>query len=453
MTQAAEPSAFHQMQRFMRKHNWLTLLLSKMAVLTIARVLGASLVFLLSLFITRQMGADAMARFSLFLAMVGLLSVIFPLGFPAIGTMMTAEYRSANQTGSLFLFAQYSQRLILLCALVLSPLLLLGAWLVPDTGGYHYPLLLCFAVPTAIAMGITYMSGSILVGLERPYWGQLPDILIRPTLMLTSTLVVWFIWPQTSLYILFALALGIYSFTAFIQIRARQAAFQQNGITEGDTDKNIQKDWWSITPNWMLITLLWDTFIEVHMLLAAWLVSPFEVAMLHVAFRIRQLAGFGMRALYSLLLPKVFAANQAGDKQEAQILVRLATRITFIYALAAWVGLAIVGPYIFALFGKDFVQGQTVLLIVMGTMVVRAIFGPTPAILGMERHQAFVSKTLIASLILSILLILAGFEWAPFGLSGPTLIALGYLGATTFTAVFMWAAARKKSGINCAIWS
>lgn len=435
------------------KGGWVRVLLSKMALLTLARVSGASFVFLLTLFVTRQFGPDTMAHFSLFLAMVSLLAVIFPIGFQAIGTMVTAEHYAAGEKAAIFDFSRYGYRVIALCAFLLAPVLFALAFLVPDQGGYNYPATLLFAIPTAVAMSLTFVSGSVLVGLERPYWGQLPDMLLRPTLMLSSFLILWFFWPNAGIFQLFGLALGIYGLIALIQAAALKVWFRRLEIKADKAETRIRKNWWAIAPNWMLITLLWDTFIEVHMLLAAWLVAPFEVAMLHVAFRIRQLAGFGMRALYSLLLPKVFAANSHGNIEEAQNLVRLATRITLVYALAAWVGMAIIGPYILRLFGKDFVEGQTILLIVMATMVVRAIFGPAPAILGMKRNQALVSRTLIASLGLSTMLILSGYEWGLFDLSIPQIIAIGYLASTSFTALVMWWMAMKKSGINSAIWS
>lgn len=435
------------------RNRWIRLLLSQMALLTTARVFGACFVFLLTLFVTRQLGAETMAHFSLFLAMVGLLAVIFPVGFQAIGTMVTAEHNANGNKVAIFDFAHYGYRVIIACACSAAPVLFGVAFLVPDHGNYNYPITLMFAIPTALAMSLTFVSGSVLVGLERPYWGQLPDMLLRPTLMLTAFLFLWLVWPGIGIFHLFGLAIAIYGLTALIQMLALRSWFERLSIKGDRTDRGIRKSWWSIAPNWMLITLLWDTFIEVHMLLAAWLIAPFEVAMLHVAFRIRQLAGFGMRALYSLLLPKVFAANSKDDLDEAQSLVRLATRITLAYAVAAWAGMAVVGSYILDLFGKDFVQGQTILLIVMATMVVRAIFGPAPAILGMKRNQALVSRTLFVSLILSVLLILFGTEWGLFGLNSTQIIAVGYLASTTFTAIVMWKVALRKSGINSAIWS
>ena len=46
------------------------------------------------------------------------------------------------------------------------------------------------------------------------------------------------------------------------------------------------------------------------------LAAPAEVAVLHICFRLRVLAAFGLRALYALVLPDIFASHERGDQVE-----------------------------------------------------------------------------------------------------------------------------------------
>lgn len=423
-------------------------LLSKMAVLTSSRVIGAACLFLITLIISRQFGANAMAHYSLFLAILGLLAVILPLGFQAFGSMITAEYAAHKKEAEIGTFVRYGQSLIIKVAVFLTLPLLTLAFLLPDPNGYQIPLTGLIAFIAALGMAFTYWSGCILVGLEEPLRGQLPDILIRPTTLLVGFVGFGLIWPNITIFALLTFAAAVYWLVAGTQYLLLRRKLGHALKTAPAASKTQRQGWKKLAPNWLVTTLLWDTFIEIHILLAVWLVSPYEVALLHICFRIRQLAGFGMRSLYSLLLPKVYAANAKRDDTQTKQLIRLATRITLLYAIAVWIFVAQFGPVILGLFGPKFEEGHTLLLIILGTLVVRALFGPGPAILGMKRRQDMIVKILVSSLAVSILVALFGLS-----IGGVTAIASAYLAATTYTAITMWWSLKFKSNIDCAVWA
>lgn len=429
-------------QRFLRS------LLSRMVGLTACRIFGAGCLFLITLVITRSFGPQVMAHYSLFLAMIGLLAVVLPLGFQAFGSMITAEYAAHDQSAKLTSFARYGQSLIFKCAaLIALPLLAIAYWM-PDPHGYNLPLTFALAFIAASGLALTYFSGSILVGLEEPFRGQLPDMLIRPTLLLIGFLSLGLIWPNLEITMLLGFAVLVYWVVTLVQYSLLRKKLRQQLEQTPIPSREDRQVWWKLAPNWLVTTLLWDTFVEIHILLAVWLVSPLEVAMLHICFRIRQLAGFGMRSLYSLLLPKIFAANARRDEDETKQFIQLATRITLAYALSVWLFVALFGDHILSIFGKDYAQGHMLLLIVLGTLIIRAMFGPGPAILGMKRRQGVIVRILIASLVVTIAIATLGFDDM-----GVMVIAIAYFISTAFTAIAMWWSLKTKSNINCAVWA
>ncbi|MCT4656930.1 MAG: hypothetical protein N4A65_14065 [Cohaesibacter sp.] len=424
-------------------------LFSQMMLLTSARVAGSICVFVTTLMITRLCGPQMLAQYSLYLAIASLLSVLLPCGFQAIGSMMAAEYQEQSRKAVLAHFIAYGRKLILFLGIGLGGALLLLMPLIPQ-GDYNLSQILPFAIPTAIGMAFIYFHGSILIGLQHQFAGQLPEILLRPVLVLLVVAILALTVPEAQSWQLILVITSAISIAALVQWRALQAR-KPHTAPQADSSKQERvkerKGWWKMAPSWSLITLMWDYFIELHILLASLFFLPFEIALLHICFRIRQLAGFGMKALYSLLMPKIFSANAAHKNDETKQLIRLATRVTLVYALAAWISIALLGPYILGLFGDDFRNGQTILLIIMATLPIRALFGPAPAILGMKRNHRWVVLILAASLLLSIALIAGGVQY------GLTIVAIGYLAATAFTAIAMWASAKHKSGINCAVWA
>lgn len=434
-----------------------------MIVLTGGRIIGAICILLVTLLITRSFGAQIMAHYSLFLSAASILSVLLPCGFHAIGPMFCAEYKAQNRHNHLVRFIEYSQKIIAIAAIVLAPVALLFVFLGEtsflsgifnqNSTTYDIAAIVLMSVPTATAMAYLYLNGGVLTGVQKQFAGQLPDMTLRPILLLGGMMLLTLWSKQVSPIQVMAMSCTMFWIAAIVQwvlLRTFLRQLQQSAFGEKvqAAEKEERQKWWKQAPNWVTITLLWDYFFEIHMLLAGFIVGPSQVALLYVCFRIRQLAGFGMRALYSLLLPKIFAANALENTDETTSMIRLATRITLVYAIIIWLGTALVGPYILALFGEEFKNGQPILLLLMGTLVVRAVFGPAPAILGMKRHPGIVAKILTLSLGVSLLLTVTGFHYGGF-----TMIAGAYLVATAFTAIAMWVVAKQKTGINCAVWA
>lgn len=418
-------------------------------VLAATRAVGAVCIFVVSIIITRTWGAGMMAHYSLYLASASIASVILPVGFHAVASMLTAEYRARHKYSDQAAFIRYAQRLIFVMSLGLSPIALIVILFFPENSEYDIVILTLLAVPSAIAMAFTYFNAASLIGMQKQFAGHLPDTIGRPIMLLVGMACLAFFVADASVFQVLMISFTAITGATLIQWAGLRKALEADAgrstspVTDGEKAK-----WWKLAPSWVVITILSEYFVEVHLLVAAALIAPEEIALLYICFRLRQLISFGFTAMESLLLPKVFAANANGDQVTAQNYVRLISRLSLLYTALAFIIVAIAGPYFLAIFGEEFRSGQPVLLLVTATLVVRAIFGPAVDILGMSRHSSFVAGLLAVSLVISLIVALAGFQ---FG--GVIMIAAGYLAASLFTAIAMWIAAKKKSGIDCAVWA
>lgn len=390
-----------------------------------------------------------MAQYSLFLSAASVASVILPCGFHAIGSLFAAEYGAQDRPQDLLAFSRYAHRVIAVTVAIAAPVALSFQFIPFDNSEYDIAAIALMSLPTAAAMACIYVNGGMLIGMQWQLSGQLPDTIARPVLLLCGIFALTHIGTSIDPVHLMGVACVVFWIAALIQwyfLRQALTGLEASDLPPADSAE--RRKWWALTPSWMAITLLWDYFFEIHMLIAGFMVSPAEVALLYVCFRLRQLAGFGMSALYSLILPKIFVANANESTEEVRRLVRLATRTTLVYAVAAWLGAAVLGSFVLSFFGDEFQDGKMILLLIMGTIVARAVFGPAPAILGMKRFPGIVAAILAASLILSLSLIALGFNSG-----GVATIAGAYLTATVFTSFAMWIAAKRKTGINCAVWA
>ena len=425
-------------------------LASQMAALTFGRVVGAACVFAVTLIMARSFGADTVANYSILLSAASILSVLLPMGFHAIATLFSSEYRATGESWKVRSFTRYAHRLTFYNTLLLLPVVVPLAFFAPDNTSYDLVTLALLLLPAAFAMANIYLNSALLMGLEKHYWAHLPDMALRPILLFAGlSMLILFAPMADGRFVLLLLVLSV-SITMVVQWRALHRILPEpRGAPRQETELGHEKRrWWHLAPSHMKITLLWDYYFELHMLLAGLLLMPEHVAILFVCFRIRQLAGFGVRSLYSLLMPKVFAANALENKAEAQRMVRLSVRLTATYALIVWVAMIFVGPMVLRVFGEAFQDSQMTLLIMLAVMVLRTIFGPASAVLGMHRHAEAVVKVLVGSLCISLVFTVLGiFVFETLA------IPVAYLISTTFSAAALWWIAKRRTGINCAIWS
>jgi O-antigen/teichoic acid export membrane protein len=241
---------------------------------------------------------------------------------------------------------------------------------------------------------------------------------------------------------LFAISAAVACLLSYVFIR-KTGFIAKDVVEETET-----KRWRAASYPWIITSLVWDLFIELHIILTSFLAAPAQVAILHIAFRFRVLAGFGMRSLYALFLPRIIALNVQEKPAELNSQLQLANLLAFIYASGVMVFFILFSPLLLGLFGQEFEQGWLLLPIVSSTILVRAIFGPAPAILSMTGHQRPSVIVMLASLGFSLATSLALYPL--WGIHG---IAASYAVANFLGSVVLWLWAKKLTGIDSSLFS
>jgi O-antigen/teichoic acid export membrane protein len=418
-------------------------LFSRLSVLAGGRLLGAFAAFLSSLLIARYLGGEVLGTFSVFMAIIGVLSVIAAGGFPAVATIFSAEYSAKNQGAQLRGFFQVGTKQAYLggalCFLAVAAFLF--SWF--PSGGVQSVWTALFIGFAIVALALTNLKGALLVGLERQAEGLLPDTLVKPVaffLFVAVSLVAGYSLGTTGLLAGFAASIAVAFLVA--TYRLRKSSFMSSA-PENDLPR-----WRRAAYPWIVTSLAWDLFIELHIIVAGFFVAPLEIAVLHVVFRFRVLAGYGMRSLYALLLPTIISAHATNDDLEFGSQIRKLNLLSFVYSCGVILFFAVAGPYLLGLFGQDFASGWPLLMVVLSTVCVRAVFGPAPAILAMKGHQKSSAIVMLGCLCLS----LAGsvLLYPILGLLG---IALSYAISNLVASVTLWLCCRALTGIDCSLFS
>ncbi len=419
-------------------------LLTRFSLLTGGRLAGAAATLVASLLIARQMGADTLGELSAILAIISVLSVFLSAGFPAVATIFTVEYTTDPHQGRLKGFIQAGWKHAFF-GLAISVILAALFFAMPDLPVSTPVLGGVLSIITAFLLAVTVFNGAVLVGLEKQVAGLLSDTLLKPMvflLLIVAAIVAGIGLDASRLLALFAISAAVACLLSYVFIR------KTGFIAEDVVEEKESRRWRAASYPWIITSLVWDLFIELHIILTSFLAAPAQVAILHIAFRFRVLAGFGMRSLYALFLPRIIALNVQKKARELNSHLQLANLLAFIYACGVMVFFALFGPLLMGLFGQEFKQGWLLLLIVSSTIPVRAIFGPAPAILSMTGHQRPSVIVMLASLGFSLV---ASITMYPlWGIHG---IATSYAVANFFGSLLLWLWAKNLTGIDSSLFS
>ncbi len=420
-------------------------LLGRSSVLMAARFAGAGLAFAGNIAIARFLGADALGVFALCMAVASLIAVILPLGRQATATLFVSEYIANVHHGLLKGYLRNGYAIIWRMTAAAIGAGTVGVMALMGQVTFSTLLTVAFALAMAPALAFISFNGGVLTGARRQFSAFLPESLLKPAFILLAVFVSALAMKKEGS----ALLLGIICAGCWITAGTQVWLMRSSEIVPGGVDEDHDASRWTRTGwPWMFISLLWDYFIELHLLLAGLIATTAEIAVLHICFRLRVLAGFGMRALYALVLPDLYGANAREDRAALFSSLSRANALALGYAVSVCLGVWFVGEFALGLVDDSFKSAHGALMVMCMTMVARAVFGPATAVLAMKDHQLPSLYSLTGGLIVSVVLSLILFPL--YGIMG---IAIAYLAATSLISVVQWQLAWRLTGIDCSLFA
>lgn len=422
-------------------------LVSNSSVLTAARLLGGVATLLSTIILTRNFGAEIAAGFAVCMALAATMATLGLFGFQAFAPILTAEYSKTGQYGhlrGLVLFGGAASlaltATICLTLLAAHHIGLLG-WL-----GFEADWSLLLAA-SGIGLAITSLAfaAGVLTGFHKQRRAQLPDSLLRPFMVLSLVATVAVAIAQPQLTHVLTIAAGAFVVTSALSVTFLWREMQK--IPAAPPQYDLPR-WGRMAPSWLGITLVWDNMIELMLLVAAALAGAAEVVLLHICFRYRVLAGFGVRSIYSISQPRIYEAIVGRDEESARSIIGVTNILCLIYGVLVLAFIALFADLLLGVFGPEFRDGKLLLLCVCSLILIRAIFGPGMAVLGVLGAQLQVAIVLGVSLVVAVVMSIVLFPAL-----GILAIGVSYTGANAVSAATLWWLARRKSKLDCAIWA
>jgi O-antigen/teichoic acid export membrane protein len=417
-------------------------LVSQTSLIMAARIVGAAIMFAVQVALARIYGQETLAAYVVAIATTNILAAVMPLGFQVIAAYFAADYGANQNGGSLRRFATQAYAQAILAALVA---VLVGPFLLASFGeqrllAMHIWPSLCLM---ALATALVFLSGAILVALKRPLVGFAADTLVKPFVMATALLitVLSVTTAGDAVSSLLVWAAVLYMMCACIHAVLATQSVLQVPVTEPAPPGERLK-WWRFAWPWIILAIATDFFFDLDILLLTYLLGEKEIAVFGVTVRIFALLAFANTAIYSVVLPDIFA-SRAADMLDR---IRTANRVACLASLALAGGALVFAPFIFQIFGTGFEAGTVPLALLCLSLAVRAYFGPTALALSLKDKP----WSALPSVALGFAtLIMANYLLVPtWGLLGAAVAALA---AVLIWSFAMWATALKLTGLDVSL--
>ena len=133
------------------------------------------------------------------------------------------------------------------------------------------------------------------------------------------------------------------------------------------------------------------------------LLTSFDAGVFLASLRIRIIIMFGLNAMNVVFSPDIAKLYKEGKIGELNEIIKTANYLIFAFSLLFVMGVLLFSKSILSVFGNDYIEGSTVLIIICLANLVEATFGMTGSILNMTGNQRYYNKVIFLLLFLYVI--------------------------------------------------
>lgn len=430
--------------KFLRHIESIRPFLKASALVVGARAIGGALGLVSQVIIARYLGAASLGLFFLSISVASVLSIFISIGYPFIVTRFMTSGKDEGRALELMNFINSARRDILAVGILIAIVGSVVAALLPSIST-EARICLILGVLTSPILAISQFDSAIAIGEKKFMLAYVPDIVVRPLLLLAGVAVLWAASMPPDIVLLVAMYLvitaGILVYQELVLPRLLPAA---PSFTLSRTATAGQCGQWRRHAMPMIIAILFlNLFADFDLVLLGMILPERELALFGVAIKIALFVAFAIQTGHQIILRDLGEAILAKNGAAIQRIIAQANGIAIALSGSALGIVILSGHTILGLFGPEFTAGYTCLVILMAAQLLRALAGPGAQVLALTGHE---NQSLPAFTGGLFLLVSANVPLALlFGLEGA---AIAVLIATLGWTVGLAAATRKKSGIS-----
>lgn len=309
--------------------------------------------FLSSVMIVRLLGVEEYGRFAFAFTIVSTLAIPCMLGLPTLILREVAGCEATKDWGRMRGILAWSRRIVGLSSLVLclAAAALIQAAVIPVDPDLRPVLLLALILVPLLPF--VEIAGAALRGLHRVFWGQFPNAVIRPVLMMLGVAAIHGIAQRpvtafeavalTIFVLMSVLALGLILITMYIPVEVARS-----------TPSYASMEWAKALIPLSMISGLQTLYNNTDLLLIGLLVDTANVGTYRIALSISNIATFGIMAVNLVVMPYYANLHKKGDWTKIWKISRYAGVATFAISATMTTLLFVFGqPAISYVYGQE----------------------------------------------------------------------------------------------------
>lgn len=408
----------------------------------IAKIIAAGLGFVANVLFARYLGPEKFGAYAMTMSSIGILATLATLGLPVLVVRQVAIYTGSEDWGLFKGLVYRSYQWSLLAALFVISTGLLVVEFIPA----NWQVISVLGLLLLPLLAMNQIRAAILRGLHWVVLADVPDLLLRPVMLLLMIFVTTYLlqighsetWAMglQLMATLLSFVVGAWLIKRCIPLQSAGAVAQFENrlwITAGIT--------------FLGVSIVSVAESQAALLLLGLMAGTKNAGFFQTALQLVTPLIFGLRAVNMSLQSKVAAAWSSGDKQQVQRLVGEAARLGMLVAILVSVVLLVFAEVLLGLYGNAYVEAATGLRILVLGQLINAASGSCGVVLSMTGHQREVFRGVVLALVVNTTLCLLLIpRW---NVVGAAIAASSGLATWNIYLVFR---ARKLTGIETAIY-
>lgn len=367
----------------------------------LVRIIGILVGLIISVSLGHLIGAEGVGIIGLSIRIVTLLMVLALFGLPEVIIKKIAIAKNENN------FKQISDVLFtvkiimgFLSFLLTIILIILSPWI--SNFIFNEPTLVIPLTITAIVMPAQVLSrifGSALVGYKKIWQSNLVDQTLSNFIAGSLLLIAWLsdvVITVNLVAIFYAVGRIGVSITVGIYWKT---IYQFKGATSF-ISKELLKT--SIPLLFVSMTLILSSSIDTIML--GWLSNITQVGYYTIALQLALFTGFFLQVANSVIMPKIASLYSEDKLKEMKIMIQKVTRFLIVIGLFSVLIFLFVGKPLLSLWGTEFENAYSILIILTIGQFFNVASGPVMSILMMCNYEKILRNITFISLLINVIL-------------------------------------------------
>lgn len=409
----------------------------------VIKVLGAGTSFGLQVALARLLSLEAYGSYTYIMAWVGMISGFTTLGFSTSIIRFIPEYLKEGDFAKLKGVIKTSLFVTLGCSVFFATIGLVILSFLNSEADYSYNIYL-YASGIFLGLSLVKIFGSIEKGKKQMFMAHAPSQLFRHMFIGAGVLCLWLIQGNIGLVDAIVSTLGAAGLLVLLHLFFVNKQLPKS-IFLGKTTYQFKK-WIKISFPLLLISGFSLILNRTDIIMLGFFSTKAQVGVYNVAQKVALLTSFVLVAVNSIAAPTISELYHQGKMEELQQFARKIAHLIFWPTVLISVGLVIFSGFILGLFGKEFVNGKSLLIILLIGQLVNGCVGSVGYYLNMTGYERDSAKIFGITAIVNILINPVGIYF--YGAVGAAVVTAL---TTSIWNIWLYFVVKNRVGIKSSI--